>query len=128
VRELQSVIKEAMLRNTGPIFLPEFLPASLRDGSKASEELPSPEWNGLDLTNVIEGLMKRGENDLYAKAMRAVEQVLFARVLQETRGHLGQASQRLGLNRSTLRYKLRDLGLNADRLTEENSMAKGASP
>jgi two-component system nitrogen regulation response regulator GlnG len=39
-----------------------------------------------------------------------VEQILFKRVIQETQGHQGQASDRLGLSRSTLRYKLRDLG------------------
>jgi hypothetical protein len=40
-----------------------------------------------------------------------VERALFTRVLQQTHGHQSQASARLGLNRSTLRYKLRELGI-----------------
>jgi two-component system nitrogen regulation response regulator GlnG len=117
VRELQSVLKEAMLRNTGPLLLPEFLPPELR-ADPAAGSPPGAEPNSLDLASIIEGPLKRGENDLYAKVLRVVERVLFTRVLQETRGHQAQASERLGLNRSTLRYKLRDLGVNVDRLGE----------
>jgi two-component system nitrogen regulation response regulator GlnG len=41
--------------------------------------------------------------------------MLFDRVLRATSGHLGQSAERLGLNRSTLRYKLREAGLSSDR-------------
>jgi two-component system nitrogen regulation response regulator GlnG len=119
VRELQSVLKEAMLRTTGPLLLPEFLPAALR-ASRPSHP-PSPAAEGLDLMRLIEGPLQRGENDLYDKVMRTVERALFARVLQETHGHQGQASERLGLNRSTLRYKLRDLGLSVDRVVNDGA-------
>ena len=53
------------------------------------------------------------ESQLYDRVLRVVEKALFSRVLQETGGHQAQASERLGLNRSTLRYKLRELGLSA---------------
>ena len=43
--------------------------------------------------------------------VRQVEKVLFNRVLKHTHGHQAQASELLGLNRSTLRAKLRDLGI-----------------
>jgi two-component system nitrogen regulation response regulator GlnG len=121
VREMQSVLKEAMLRGTGPILLPEFLPAGLRASTAAADKTPGTELAGLDLMNVIEDLLARGENDLYAKVMRVVEQVLFTRVLKETEGHQGRASERLGLSRSTLRYKLRDLGLNIDQVVGDNA-------
>jgi two-component system nitrogen regulation response regulator GlnG len=60
--------------------------------------------------------------------MAVAERVLFRRVLQETGGHLGQTSERLGLNRSTLRYKLRDLGISVDRVIADgsNERADGA--
>jgi two-component system, NtrC family, nitrogen regulation response regulator GlnG len=41
--------------------------------------------------------------------------VLFTRVLQHTHGHQAQASELLGLNRSTLRHRLKTLGLAVDR-------------
>jgi two-component system nitrogen regulation response regulator GlnG len=120
VREMQSVLKEAMLRGTGPILLPEFLPAALRAGPAAADKLHGADLAGLDLMNVIDDLLKRGENDLHAKVLRVVEQALFSRVLKETDGHQGRASERLGLSRSTLRYKLRDLGLNIDQVVGDN--------
>lgn len=110
VRELQSVVKEAMLRTTGPIVLLEFLPPELRAVPPATH-IPNSRSEGFDLDRVIEELLKQGNKDLHAQVIRQVEEILFARVLRETGGHLAQASARLGLNRSTLRYKLRDLGL-----------------
>jgi nitrogen regulation protein NR(I) len=126
VRELQSVIKEAMLHATGPILLPEFLPLELRAGPSAALEQPSQAGEP-DLRTTIDELLKRGENDLYAKVMRVVERALFTRVLQETHGHQGAASERLGLHRSTLRYKLRDLGLSADRASNDEATPKAPS-
>jgi nitrogen regulation protein NR(I) len=116
VRELQSVLKEAMLRATGPVLLPEFLPAELRGApAPAPPPLAAPPA-GLDLMKVIDDLLARGENELYPTVMQVVERALLTRVLQQTHGHQGHASERLGLNRSTLRYKLRDLGLSVERV------------
>jgi two-component system nitrogen regulation response regulator GlnG len=124
VRQLQSVIKEAMLHSTGPILLPEFLPTAVRIGSAGGAEPQTSPAGAPDLTATINDLLKRGEKDLYSKVMRIVESALFARVLQETHGHQGSASELLGLHRSTLRYKLRDLGLSVDRTGSEDTISK----
>jgi two-component system nitrogen regulation response regulator GlnG len=114
VRELQGVLKEAMLRTTGTIILPEFLPPTLL-GRPETHSTGNADTERVDLPALIDTLLERGENQLHAQVVAHVERVLFRRVLQETGGHLGHACERLGLNRSTLRYKLRDLGLNTDR-------------
>lgn len=114
VRELQSVVKEAMLRATGPILLLEFLPPEVR-AVPAAPRVARTELASFDLHGLIEDLLKRGDNDIHAQVMRQVEEILLTRVLRETGGHQAQASTRLGLNRSTLRYKLRDLGLSVER-------------
>jgi two-component system nitrogen regulation response regulator GlnG len=120
VRELQGVLKEAMLRGTGPLLLPHVLPPPLCASSSSpgahAPGSPAPEPAGLDVLRLIDGLLKQGENDIYDKVLQVVERALFTSVLHETKGHLGQASERLGLNRSTLRYKLRDLGLSVERV------------
>jgi two-component system nitrogen regulation response regulator GlnG len=113
VRELQAVLKAAMLRGTGPLLLPEFLPAAVRGQSDAPSA--SPAVAQPDISALIEELLTRGDNDLHARVIGAVERLLFAQVLRATGGHLGRAAERLGLNRSTLRYKLRDAGLSTDR-------------
>ncbi len=112
VRELQSAIKEAMLRATGHLLLPEFLPVTLRGVtpsvvSSASEEV--------DLHAFLEGLLDRGEKELHTRVVQHVERILFTRVLRATHGHQAQASEMLGINRSTLRAKLRELGISVEK-------------
>ncbi|MBN9118837.1 MAG: sigma-54-dependent Fis family transcriptional regulator [Planctomycetes bacterium] len=113
VRELQGALKEAMLRTTGPLLLPEFLPAGVRGGP--APRSPDHASEDVDVPKLIDDLLAAGENDLHGRVVAAVERMLFERVLRATGGHLGRSAERLGLNRSTLRYKLRDAGLSSDR-------------
>jgi DNA-binding NtrC family response regulator len=111
VRELQAVLKEAMLRTTGPLVLTEFLPTVRGvEPTKPSESEPT------DVGELIDRLVATGGDDLHGRALAIIERALFRRVLHETGGHLGRACERLGLNRSTLRYKLRDLGMHVERV------------
>jgi two-component system nitrogen regulation response regulator GlnG len=121
VRELQSVIQQAMLNASGHVLLPEFLPPHLRRELPAS--VPADKANvAFDLRSLIETLLQRGEKDLYGKVVEAVERVLLPRVLTHTHGHQAQASELLGLNRATLRHKLRALGLGVDKIVTEDSL------
>ena len=68
-----------------------------------------------------EELLARGENGIHEKISAAIERMLLPLVLQHAHGHQSQASEILGLNRATLRHKLRSLGLAVDKtVTEEN--------
>jgi two-component system nitrogen regulation response regulator GlnG len=121
VRELQSAIKQGMLNASGNVFLPEFLPEHQRHDPHVSSVAPAP----AGLENLIESLLQRGEGDVYGKVTEAVERMLFARVLRHTKGHQAQASELLGLNRTTLRNKLRSLGLAVDRVVSEAGTEDG---
>jgi two-component system nitrogen regulation response regulator GlnG len=110
VRELQGAIKEAMLRATGHLILAEFLPETIRH-PHAAPPIAAGTENLADIQNLVRGMLERGEKDVYAKVLQAVERVLLTQVLRRTSYHQGQASEVLGLNRSTLRYKLRELGI-----------------
>jgi two-component system nitrogen regulation response regulator GlnG len=119
VRELQSAIKHALLNASGHLILPEFLPDALRQARPAEHAPPTA-----DLERLIEELLERGEKDVYARVIEAVERTLFSRVLGRTHGHQAQASEILGINRTTLRHKLRALGLGVDKVVtgEEESV------
>ena len=120
VRELQSAIKQAMLNASGHILLPEFLPEYLL----RSPALPLPagrDATDFDFGGLVESLLQRGEKEVYGKVVEAVEKALFTRVLRHTRGHQAQASEVLGLNRTTLRHKLRALDLTVDKVVAETS-------
>jgi two-component system, NtrC family, nitrogen regulation response regulator GlnG len=119
VRELQSVLKQAMLQTSGNVLFPEFLPDVLHDGDHAPLSAAAPQGDTLDLAALVDGLLQQGAKDMYDQVMEAVERVLFKRVLSHTNGRQTQASQMLGLNRTTLRYKLRLLGLVLDRTVHD---------
>ena len=129
VRELQSVIKQALLNGSGHLVLPEFLPDEVRrPGQQVSPgggaPLAGDPW-AFDLSALIDRLLQAGEKNLHEQVVAAVERLLFTRVLGHTHGHQVQASELLGLNRQTLRHKLRTLGLAVDKiLTNETTAAQ----
>src|SRR5262249_17373930 len=121
VRELQSVVKQAMLRSSGHILLPEFLPGI--DSKEEAVSDPAPRHKAaFDLNEVIEELLRQQTTGMHATVIEEVERILFARVLRHTHGHQAQASELLGLNRTTLRHKLRSLGLAMDKVLVQDQM------
>lgn len=113
VRELQSAIKQAIVQASGPVLLPEFLPAAIRGGRKgASSAGAAPSAGAIDM--LIQERIAAGSGDLYTEVVEWVERRLLADVMKHTRGNLSQASRLLGISRPTLRAKLNALGLGGD--------------
>ena len=113
VRELQGVVKQAMLNSSGHLIVPEFLPEQLLGVRSAASEVHDAEDDAdeLNLPELIEGLLPRANGRLYEDVSAAVDRHLFTRVLRHTNGQHPQASELLGINRATLRHKLKTLGL-----------------
>jgi two-component system, NtrC family, nitrogen regulation response regulator GlnG len=121
VRELHGVIKEGMLRTTGHMFLPDVL--QLGEALTAPVEQPpsaaaAPAKN-FDLIGRVEQLLADGKNDVYGRILREVEIEVLTRALRHARGHQVHTSELLGISRSTLRGKLRDLGIALERVVAE---------
>jgi two-component system nitrogen regulation response regulator GlnG len=104
-----------------PTTIPEFLPEAIQHAPAKPADRPMAEVGTVGLEALIDALLQPGETNLYEKVMNAVERVLFTRALALTKGHQAQASQLLGLNRTTLRYKLRSLGLAVDKTVHDNA-------
>jgi two-component system nitrogen regulation response regulator GlnG len=115
VRELQGAIKEAMLRGNGPLVEPEFLPAGLyAPGQPAAAS--GDGQKRLDIEDLIAKSLREARGTVYDQVTRAVERHLLLRILKQTRGHQAQASEVLGITRTTLRNKLRELGIAVDKI------------
>ena len=114
IRELQSVLKQALLQASGAVLLPAFLPEPLGEAGVIAPPAPPAGEPGVE-TFVIRQRVGSDVRDLYAEAHREVDRLLLPRVLEHTRGNLQQAALLLGIARQTLRLKLRDLGLSATR-------------
>jgi two-component system nitrogen regulation response regulator GlnG len=123
VRELRGVVREAALRTRGRFVLAEFLPPGLMENGHHDKKLaPSNvgEIGELDLATLIDGLLNSTDNEVYQRAIRAVERELFIRTLRYTHGHLGQACERLGIDRKTLRNKLIDLKISQEKTVSDS--------
>jgi two-component system nitrogen regulation response regulator GlnG len=115
VRELQSAIKHAYVQSSGEVITVDCLPAHLRDDSRDSlAAQPSGIDSGsgeLRVVEMIGDLIRRGESDIYAKVTAAVDRAVLETVLRYVKGNQMQASELLGISRTTLRAKMRSLGL-----------------
>ena len=109
IRELQSVLKRALLRARGTVLLPAFLP-DLPGGTENSTGA-APMSPDHDLQAFIRQRLGPDAQDVYAVVHRQVDRLLLPLVLEFTRGNQNQAARLLGVARQTLRQKLRDLGL-----------------
>lgn len=85
---------------------------AVEETSKA--ELPLREHVERALENYLAHLDGHPPADLYALVMREVEEPLLRVVLRHAEGNQSRAADILGINRATLRRKLREFGLTAE--------------
>jgi DNA-binding NtrC family response regulator len=104
ISELQSALKYALVHATGDVLTPDFLPEFVR--APIAHQAGS-----LDVGRLVEGLFCTGENEIYRKVAGAVERVVIETVLRHVKGNQVQASELLGISRTTLRAKLRNMGI-----------------
>ena len=111
IRELQSILKQALLQMRGSVLLPEFLPPAVR----AWRSQPAAAGDALGWETFIDERMAAGTEDLYAECLNRMEQKLITRVLQQTGGNQVQAARILGITRGSLRTKIRALQITIER-------------
>jgi two-component system nitrogen regulation response regulator GlnG len=126
IRELQNVLKQAMLQATGPVLITEFLPAKVRtpeadeavgNGGKSSEG---------DLEAFLAERLRPEATALYAETLERMERFLVSRVLHSVDGNQSKAAKILGITRGSLRNKIRSLGISIDRvvMSEDDDVAE----
>jgi len=111
VRELENVIQHAMVMATGGVILPEHLPVTPGVGAPPPREGTLEQLIAAKLDECVRGLGSRESANLYELVLGLVERPLLRAVLRETGGNQLRAAALLGINRNTLRKKLRALGL-----------------
>jgi two-component system nitrogen regulation response regulator GlnG len=123
LRELQSVLKQALLQARGSILLANFLPVSLRKETKIADNGSSAgapvAWD-----RFLDERLQAGSRSLHAEWLELTERHLLTRVLNQTRGNQLQAAKILGVSRNWLRTKIRMLGI----LIERSVWSEAAVP
>ncbi len=151
IRELQSVVKQAVLKSVGPVLVPDFLPdfvsaphaetSSPRgqtsstasdharhlagdDSSRIDEDTSLPAVQApasaerFDWDDFIASKLKSGSRSIYDDAVSVTEKEVISRILNHTGGNQVQASELLGITRTTLRNKLKQHGITIGRKVE----------
>jgi len=116
IRELQSVLKQALLQASGTVLLPAFLPEALGGGPSNAATASPPEDS--ELRAFVRKRLTPEASDLYTEVHHEVDRVFLTLVLDHTKGNQRQASRLLGIARQTLRQKLRELGLHVTHSVE----------
>jgi two-component system nitrogen regulation response regulator GlnG len=122
VRELENVIKRAMILTTSQVILHDQLPEPIRAETKVEEDAQT-------LRKLVErkarSLLLRAERpptgDIYHTVLDEVERLLLQVILEETKGNQLQTASLLGINRNTLRKKIRQLGVDVQRKSSPTS-------
>ena len=121
IRQLQSVLRRALLESTAPVLVPSDFPDEIinpesqtanRADSNVDGRVPS------DLRPFIDECRREETNDLYQETQEFMERYLFTRVLKENGGNQSKSAEELGISRGRLRNKLRALGISIEQIVE----------
>lgn len=118
VREFQSVIHRAVLQTTGKVVIPDFLPKFGLNQDPVAESIPEPQVESSlknEIGSLIQQKFEAGETDVYDTVIQHVERQLITQVLEFTLGNQVEASKTLGITRTTLRTKIKKLGVQIKR-------------
>jgi DNA-binding NtrC family response regulator len=105
LRELQSVLKQALLQAKGAVLLPDFLPPLKPEKANGTPGLAAT-WD-----RFLDDRLKADSQNLHAEWQDLSERHLITRVLAHTKGNQVHAAKILGLSRNCLRGKIRALGI-----------------
>lgn len=125
IREMQSVIRKAVLNPTGPVLVRE-CPTSEISGvvfqqkhEKRSDEEPGQRQAGglphADLAAFLDARRAAGSQNRYGERVEILERHMIARVLEESQGNRSRAAIDGDINPGRRRRKIRDLVLSIER-------------
>ena len=103
IRQMQSVLKQALLQASGPVLLDVFLPEVENVAGRAAQ---APDEPGVEVFTV-RCRIGPDARDVYAQLHRDLDRELLPRVMAQAGGSQHRAARMLGIARQTLRSKLR---------------------
>ncbi len=131
IRELEGVLRQALLQTTGTVLSPEFLPRTtlpkeVNPTSPIRGDLPKNGRLPHDLSVFLSERISTQSTNLYAETLETMERFLLAEVLTLSEGNQSEASRLLGITRGSLRNKIRTLGITIDSRIDPGGEPDGA--
>ncbi len=110
VRELENAVQRAVTLSQGDKIFPDALPQQI---FKPGHGVTISFENFLEekLSDLVERMGGLEQGDIYGMVLQRVEKPLITLVLKKTGGNQVRAASLLGINRNTLRKKIKELGI-----------------
>lgn len=116
VRELQNALRFAAVQAIGDVVTPASLPVAI---SQLTPPRVSLSAATVDVRRLVDELLRTGELNIYRQVLQEVDRIVLTAILEHARGNQAQASEILGISRTTLRAKLQSMGLSVERLIQQ---------
>ena len=123
IRELQSVLRKAMLMATGPVLVPECFSKEIHGAGAIDPSASATATRASDFAAFVNEREAADSSDLYTESLEWMERLLLSRVLQKHGGNQSKAAEQLGITRGSLRNKIKALGISINQVVD----AEGAS-
>jgi two-component system nitrogen regulation response regulator GlnG len=110
VRELENAVQRAITLAQGDKIFPDALPPQI---FKPGHGVGLSFENFLEekLADLVERMGGLDQGDIYSMVIQRIEKPLISLVLKKTEGNQVRAANLLGINRNTLRKKIKELGI-----------------
>jgi two-component system nitrogen regulation response regulator GlnG len=119
VRQLQNVVRQALVQSTGPVLIAAFLPHEIVSSFAAVRTETTPDGGNepmpdASVQSFVAKRLRDGSEHLHGETIALAERVLITTILTHTHNNQSKAADILGITRGSLRRKIRDLGLLID--------------
>lgn len=111
VRELENVLKRAALLSPNHVLMPSDFPGLLSGKGGKNQDDSLETLVARKLENSLAQMDLHELDNLYEMVLHQVERPLINIILQQTRGNQVRTAEILGINRNTLRKKIKLLGI-----------------